>query len=338
MKQRNKFMSATMFAVLLGCGVAYGDDISSPPKLPKGAVAAQGDVVVTMPEIDVAAQKIPEKDRAGFFDSPKRIQSTISNLLVTKQLAEQARKDKLDRDPAVKLRMQMAADDALAAVQLERFQKSLKVPDFVQLAKEYYSGHKDEFVLQGDIVVQHVLIATKSKNRSDDDARALADKVEATAKAHPEKFDALVQEYSDDPSKEKNHGTIDDAASGKMVAPFASAAKELKNPGEVSPVVKTSYGYHVLKLVARKPDGQRPFAEVQQSLVTKLKNNFIDQQMLEYTGALRGKPVSADPDQVASLRRRYAPEDYQSPEEAQQAVDAAARANGQAGSSTDPQH
>ena len=336
-----KLSNICVLAAALVMGISpsmYGEDIAAPPKLPKGAVAAQGDVVVTMPEIDAAAQKIPEKDRAGFFDSPKRIQSTISNLLVTKQLAEQARKEKLDRDAGVKARMQLATDDALASAQLEHFQKSLKVPDFEQLAQEYYSAHKDQFVEPGDIVVQHVLVATKSKERSEADAKSRIDIVEAAAKAHPERFDALVKEYSDDPSAEKNNGTINDAASAKMVKPFAAAAKALNTPGEISPVVKTNFGFHVLKLISKKPDEARPFADVKKELVTKLKNNFMDQQLSEYTGAMRGKPLAADPDLVASLRRRYAPADFQSPEDAQQAAEAATKPGEQGGGSTEPQH
>ena len=305
-------------------------------KLPKGAVAAQGGVVVMMQDIDAAAQKIPEKDRAGYFDSPKRIESTITNLLVTKQLAVQARSAKLDKDPAVKSRMDAAAEDALANAQIEHFQKSLKVPDFDELAQEYYTAHKDEFVAVGGVTVQHILVATKSKDRSEADAKLRIAEVEKIARAHPDQFEALIQKYSDDPSKDKNGGTIEDAASSKMVRPFAEASSALKTPGDISPVVKTGFGFHLIKLVSHTPDRQKSFDEVHRELVAKLKSNFMEQQFNEYTGALRGKPLVADPDLVASLRTRYAPPGYKSPEDVQQEADAQ-RKKAQA-TSTEPQH
>src|SRR5664279_2248325 len=48
--------------------------------LPPGVVASQGGVQVSLQDVDAFAQKIPEKDRAGFFDSPIRIQSMIMGL------------------------------------------------------------------------------------------------------------------------------------------------------------------------------------------------------------------------------------------------------------------
>src|SRR5258708_4929285 len=64
--------------------------------LPPGVIATQGGAQVSLQDIDAYAQKIPEKDRAGFFDSPKRIQGVIMNLLVQRQLAAEARAARLD--------------------------------------------------------------------------------------------------------------------------------------------------------------------------------------------------------------------------------------------------
>ncbi len=321
MKFRFRVVVVVLVA-LIATSLAIGDE-PKPPKLPKGAVAAQGDVSVTMQEIDAAAQRIPEKDRAGYFDSPKRIESTIMTLLLQKQLAEAARQDKLDRDPVVKARISNAIDDALAAAELDHHQKSLKLPDFAVLSQEFYNAHKSEFIRRGKVTVQHVLVATKSKDRSIEEAKARIGEVEAAAVAHPDQFDALVQKYSDDPSKEKNGGKIVDAGSEQMVKSFAEAAAALKTPGEISPIVRSTFGFHVLKLIDRQPDVQLAYADVQKELIEKLKKNFIDEQMNEFTGAIRGKPLEADPDMVASLRDRYAGAGFQSPQDAQDAANAA---------------
>ncbi len=87
-------------ALLFAAYTAMAQD--SPTKLPPNVVARQGGVEVTLQDLDAAADKIPEKDRAGFFDSPKRIESVIMALLLQKQLAVAARGDHLDKDPLVR--------------------------------------------------------------------------------------------------------------------------------------------------------------------------------------------------------------------------------------------
>jgi peptidyl-prolyl cis-trans isomerase C len=109
-----------------------------------------------------------------------------------------------------------------------------------------------------------------------------------------------------------------------MVAPFARAAEALKNPGDISPIVKTKFGYHVLKLVAHQPDRQKTFDEIRPALVQKLRNDWVNQRVAQYTGDLGGKPLQASPDLVASLRTRFLPEGSMTPETAQKAADAAA--------------
>ncbi len=292
--------------------------------LPPGVVASQGGVQVSLQDIDAYAAKIPEKDRAGFFDSPKRIEGVIMNLLLQRQLATEARAEKLDKDPAVQRQIEQATDDTLARVDLEQFRKNLKLPDFDQLAQEYYLTHKSEFVVPGDVTVKHVLVSMK--DRAPEEAKARIAEVETAAKAHPDQFDALVEKYSDDPSKVDNHGLIKDAASSKMAVPFAKAAAELKTPGELSPIVKTSFGFHVLQFVDRKPDTPQTFEDARPVLVAKMRNEWIERQVNEHSGKMRGNPLDANPELVASLRERYLPPGMLTPQAAQAAADEAAAA------------
>jgi peptidyl-prolyl cis-trans isomerase C len=292
--------------VLLAAAMASCAYAQENATLPPGVLARQGGVDVTLQDVDAFAQKIPEKERAGFFDSPTRIQNMIMSMLQSRQLATAAHAAKLDEDPIVQRRMQQVGEEVLAAVQIENFRKQLKVPQFDTLAQEYYTVHKEEFRVPGAVEVKHVLVSTKQ--RSDDEAKSRIGEVSAAAHAHPDQFDALVEKYSDDPSMKDNHGLIPDAASTKMVAPFAKAAAALKTPGEISPIVKTDYGYHVLKLVSRAPDKQQTFAEAKPKLVVKLRQEWIDKQVKDYTDNLRGQSLDANPELVASLRDRYVPQ------------------------------
>ncbi len=315
---RAQVLAAVFLASTASAALAQGNTNDLPP----GVVASQGGVQVSLQDIDAYAAKIPEKDRGGFFDSPKRIENVIMGLLLKKQLAAEARAAKLDAEPDVQAQIRQATDDTLARVDLEHFRKNLKLPDFGELAHEYYLSHPDEYIVRGEIDVKHVLVSTKDRSKAE--AQSRIDEVEATAKAHPDQFDALLEKYSDDPSKKDNHGLIENATSGKMVERFAKAAEALKKPGDISPVVESSFGYHVLKLISRKPDTKRSFEDVRPALVEKLRNDWIDQQVAEHTGAMRGNKLDASPDLVASLRTRFLPPGAVTPEQAQRAADEAA--------------
>jgi parvulin-like peptidyl-prolyl isomerase len=315
----SKVVGITLAALLPAVTLAQAQDAHG---LPPGMIARQGDRNVTLQEIDAVAQKIPEKDRAGFFDSPKRIESLIMNLLLQKQLAAEARAAKLDKDPLVQIQIQQATEETLARADVENYRQHLKLPDFDVLAQEHYQSNKADYVVPGPADVEHVLVSTKS--RSEVDAKARIGEVETTAQAHPDQFKALVEKYSDDPGKQENHGLIEDASSANMAAPLLKAARDLKNPGDVSPIIKTDDGFHVLKLVARKPGTQRTFAEVRQTLIEKLRNEWIEKQTVEHTGQMRGNALDANPDLVASLRTRYVAKDTVPPSEATAAADAAA--------------
>lgn len=267
-------------------------------------VASQGGVSVTLGELDAyAASRIPEKDRAGFFNSPQRIEMLITNQLVQKQMAAEARKAGLQNDPMVKSQIELAADETLSKARLERLRKEIKVPDFTALAKEEYSARKEKYVTPGRFDVKHILITTN--NRTDAEAKALAETVEKEAKADPGQFDALVEKYSEDPSKTANLGLMSQVDSGRYVTEFSDAAKALKNPGDISPIVKTKFGYHVLKLIARTPQQQRSFADVRDEIISRMSSEYVDKQMKNYTDQLRNQKMDASPDVVASLRDRY---------------------------------
>jgi hypothetical protein len=95
-----------------------------------------------------------------------------------------------------------------------------------------------------------------------------------------------------------------------------SIAKALKNPGDISRVVKTSFGYHVLQLVSHQPDTQKSFADVRPEIVKKLRDSYISKQMDQYTGEIRGRKLDANPDLVATLRTRYLTPGLTSPADA----------------------
>ena len=73
-----------------------------------------------------------------------------------------------------------------------------------------------------------------------------------------------------------------------MVKPFEEAAFALK-PDEMSDIVETSFGYHLIKLVDKKPEGTIAYEDVKDKLQEHLKQNKVREQVKLYVEDLRGK-------------------------------------------------
>lgn len=294
------FLSAAFATVLVDGPDAAAADSSGTPST---VVAKQGDVSVTLQDVDIFSQTIPPEQRQGFFDNPTRLEELLTTLLLKKQLVKEAREIGLDRNPAVMAQMAAAADNALSTARMLKFKEDLKYPDFSALAKEDFVGHREKYVLQPKIDVKHVLISTKTHTK--DEARELAGTVQKEAAAKPGEFDALIEKYSEDPSKPKNHGLMPDAGTERYVRAFSDAAKELKKPGEVSPVIETPFGYHVLQLVGTTPAAQPKFEDVKDKIIAQMHAEYTEKQVRLHTDTIRNLPIDATPALIESLRTRY---------------------------------
>ena len=272
--------------------------------LPTGAIVRQGTAVLTMQDMDAFAARIPPDQRAGYFDNAKRLETTLRQLLVERQIANDARAIGLDKEPVVQSQILLSTESTLSAARVAKIKESVVVPDLTDLASERYQANRESFNVPETLDVQHILISFNK--HTNEEALALANKVHAEAVANPEKFLSLVTRYSEDPSAAENRGLMRQAGdSSKYVAEFAKAANELKTPEQISPVVKTKFGYHVLMLIKRAPASKRTFAEVKDGLIQELRADYVNQQVLNYMQGMQNNEVESNAELVNSLRTRF---------------------------------
>lgn len=272
---------------------------------PETVVAKRGDAVVTMLDIDAALLGVPPRLRANVMNNPKRIEELIEGLLINRQLALEGQKLGLDGNPTFEQAVALQSDRILGEQRLIAFRTSMDLGDVEELARERYMVNPDAYAIPGSATVRHILIGTK--DRGDEEALKLAIQVQAKA-ASGDDFIELVTQYSDDPSKESNQGLIPNAESEGLDPAFAAAVKRLERPGEISPVVKTQFGYHVILFVQRTPSKPRSFDEVKDKIVGELDSSMRDARVQEHVDQLKGIEIEATPDVVASLRTRYLPQ------------------------------
>lgn len=231
-------------------------------------------VSITSADFEASLVRIPEENRAEVLASKERIRKILENLIISKTMATRARDAGIERDPALRKQMELAAENVLAQAYVNQQIKALKLPDFNTRARELYRVNIEKYSSPAQVRASHILVDTKS--RTPEEALQRIQDVRAQALGG-KSFEALAQEYSDDPSAKSNKGDLGFFEPGRMVKPFSDAAFAMNTPGEISEPVKTSFGYHIIQFHEKKPNQPRPFEEVKQEIVAGLKDQYIAQ-------------------------------------------------------------
>ena len=179
---------------------------------------------------------------------------------------------------------------------LDKAVAATSTPDFEKIAREHYKANPERFRQGERVRASHILIGPK-EGRSKDQAKALAEEVRKQALQGQKTFEDLVLEYSDDKSARTNRGDLGFFERERMVKPFAEAAFAMQKPGEISPVVETQFGFHVIRFVDRKPARQLGFDEVKRKIIEKERQQFearVRTERIEAARSLEGIEVNQD--------------------------------------------
>ncbi len=162
-------------------------------------------------------------------------------------------------------------------------------------ARKYYEENIDRFKQPERIRASHILIQVKPE---DTEAQKKAKREEAERLLAEIKngadFAELAAQYSDCPSKQRG-GDLGYFERGRMVKPFEDAAFALK-VGEVSGIVETQFGYHIIKVTDREEARTVPFEETKEGLINYLEGQQKQQAMQTYVEQLRQAATIEYPD------------------------------------------
>ncbi len=127
--------------------------------------------------------------------------------------------------------------------------------------RAFYDQHPAQFTERGGVRARHILIGVSPDASEPDKAeareRARGLRLDAAEGAD---FEALAREHSDDPGSAANGGDLGLVVEGQTVSAFETALFAL-DPGELSDVVETPFGFHVIQMVERRDDRVVPFEE-----------------------------------------------------------------------------
>src|SRR5438093_904915 len=98
----------------------------------------RGDIVVTAQDLNAFLARIGEEQRFAYRGNLERLTTAVSGIYVARELAREAREAGIDREPDIRKRLQIQEESLLAQVVMERFEKSIKTPDYEARAREIY--------------------------------------------------------------------------------------------------------------------------------------------------------------------------------------------------------
>jgi peptidyl-prolyl cis-trans isomerase C len=268
-----------MFVCLLAAGASLGQG-SNAPATPKSeadpVVIKYGTQQVRKSELEQAMKSIPDEYQAYVAGPGKR--AFAEDYLRMKMLSNEAVKNGLDKDADVRAQLQLMRDNTLASAQLERMQAGVKIAD-ADLQKAY-DARKNEM---DQAKARHILIAFKGSRAAqegkpeltEEQAKAKADDLRAKIVAGAD-FAELAKKESDDVGSGQRGGDLGAFGRGQMVPEFENAVFNAK-AGEIVPVVRTQFGYHIIQVQERNA---RPLAEVREGLEKELTQARV-QEMLD---------------------------------------------------------
>ena len=148
--------------------------------------------------------------------------------------------------------------------------------------KTYYEQNSKQLASAEERRASHILItaAATAPAAQRDQAKARAEELLAGLQKSPETFAEVAQKNSQDPGSASSGGDLDFFARGAMVKPFEDAAFSMKK-GEISGVVASDFGFHIIKLTDVKVPKQRSFEEMRPELEAVLKKQQAQKKFSE---------------------------------------------------------
>lgn len=163
---------------------------------------------------------------------------------------------------------------------LDTVRKTIAINE--QDLKTYYEQNASRLGGQEERRASHILIASpKTAPAAErEKAKARAEELLAAVKKAPDSFADLARKNSQDPGSAANGGDLDFFTRGAMTKAFEDAAFALKK-GDISPVVETEFGYHIIKVTDVKTPKQRSFEEMKTELEAEVKKQQAQRKFAE---------------------------------------------------------
>ncbi len=248
---------------------------------------------ITVSDIDILISKLPQRHQIQFLTREAKL-ALAKHLADIYIMSEEARKMGLDKLPKNKKFIEDTINKILSDMYVEELAaKNIKVTGAD--IKEYYDKHKTQYIRPEQVRVKHILLKDKK----------MAETVLKELKKG-KNFSELAKSKSEDKLSAQKGGEIGWISHNMVVKEFEDAAFRLKK-GEISPIVKTRFGYHIIMLEDRRPEHQIPLedvrAHIKQKIFAKKKETLVEETIknlrkkykVTYNGKIEPGKIKLEP-------------------------------------------
>lgn len=224
-------------------------------------------------DIETTIARYP-KERQMFYTSEAGKKQLLEQLVGFELIYSHAKEIELDKEEIYLKQLDAAKKEILIQAGVYKILQDAQVTD--KELEDYYSANEHLFKTPATVAAKHILVDSEEK------ASEIKDKIE-----NGMAFEEAAMEYSTCPSNAQG-GSLGEFSKGQMVPEFEEAAFLLEK-GVVSAPVKTQFGYHLIKVEGKNEAGAKSFAEVKDSIKSKL---LQERQSLKYNAfidELKGK-------------------------------------------------
>jgi peptidyl-prolyl cis-trans isomerase C len=255
---KQKFFKAAALALCLtavaGCGSKKTGDAKKEAKSGQVLAEANG-AVITSADFNKEVESLPPylKPMTETLEGKKEL---LETMVIRELILQQAQKDGIDKSQLVADKL----EDLKKRVVVEAFLKK-KVEEQANITdaelQKFYDQNKDKFKSGEEVKASHILVKTEKE------AHDILSQIKGGGN-----FEELAKKHSIDSAGAKG-GDLGWFGKGAMIPEFEKVVFSLKE-GDMSGVVKTKFGYHIIKLTGKRPAGLRSFADVKDQLKVAL--------------------------------------------------------------------
>jgi peptidyl-prolyl cis-trans isomerase D len=233
---------------------------------------------------------------AGSATAPKTSVTTALEAVLQRREVQAQRFDTKDYESKVKptdadleayykanqepFRVPERADIEYVVLDLATLSKGVTVTE--DDLRKYYTENAARYTQAEERRASHILVkAAKDASAADKaKAKAKAEDLLAQVRKAPASFADVARKNSDDPGSAERGGDLDFFARGAMVKPFEDAVFGMK-PGEISPVIESDFGFHVIRLDAVRGGEKKPFEAVRSEIEAEVKRQLSQRKWAE---------------------------------------------------------
>ena len=238
----------------------------------KDAVAIVGDEVITAKDVDDKISKMPPYYQSMLKTRKKEM---LEDMVLEILLYKEAMKRGLDKDKEVADMLKEARKKILIS-KLIKDEVDIKSAVSDGNIEEYYNAHKDEFLTPEKWRASHILVKTE------EEATAVL-----TELANGKSFEELAKEKSQDTTASRG-GDLSYFTKGQMVQEFEDAVSKLE-VGQTSGIVKTQFGYHIIKLTDKKPASAQELNDVKARIQNELLSTKRQEAFTKFVDGLKAR-------------------------------------------------